>query len=109
MNSYRVDRERWARMSILEQMGNIYSEVGRSLQARRRGDSQGQEAAMIRALDLFDATTELLVSEKSPRSREVLRARDQYVSLFYDASLSNTEQSLEKYFMQYALAARNNH
>lgn len=107
MNSYSVDRSHWAKSSIFEQMGNIYSEVGRSFALQRRHDTPAAEAAMVRALDLFDATTEVLIAQKSVRAKEVLRARDQYLEIFLDTS-DNDEavRGLENYFMHFAVAAR---
>lgn len=58
MTPHEVDRGRWARMTILEQTGNISSEVGRSLNAHRSGDVERFDQALSRALDLFDATVE---------------------------------------------------
>ena len=100
MNAYQVDRQKWAKFTIFEQMGNIGSEVGRTLKAKRNGDDF--EPALTRALDLFDATTEQLVAAKSPRSKEVLRSRDQFLSAVYD----QPDPAIEDYFMQFAIAAR---
>ncbi len=105
--SYQVDRTRWAKLNILEQMGNIGSEVGRSIRAKQAGDKEGFEGALERTLDLFDATTEDLIAKKSARTREVLRARDQYLELFYgDKGCMQDAPKLENYFMEFALAAR---
>ncbi|MBL7112395.1 MAG: hypothetical protein ISS19_10705 [Bacteroidales bacterium] len=98
---YAIDRERWERLTILEQMGNIGSEVGRTLKLKQRGDNF--EPALIRALDLFDATVELLISKKSYRTREVLRAKDQFLQALY----VHDDPSIESYFMKFAIAARN--
>lgn len=107
MTNYAVDRNKWAKMTIFEQMGNIYSEVGRSFSANRRGDSEATEMAVTRAIDLFDATTDILVSSKSPRTKEVLRSKDQFLSVIYGNNASD-EQAIDNYFLQYALVARNN-
>ncbi|HEU5187571.1 MAG TPA: hypothetical protein VFT87_03640, partial [Candidatus Saccharimonadales bacterium] len=77
--TYAVDRKRWASMSIFEQMGNISSEVGRSIIAKRRNNQEDCNYAVIRALDLFDATVDDLIKQKSSRVKEVLRAKDQYL------------------------------
>ncbi len=87
-------------MTIFEQMGNIGSEVGRALKAKRAGDDF--QPALIRALDLFDATVEPLSAAKSPRAKEVLRSRDQFLSAIYD----KPDDAIEDYFMQFAIAAR---
>lgn len=104
---YRIDRQKWAKLSLLEQMGNIGSEVGRSIKAKQNGDQAAWQAALERTLDLFDATTDELVKFKSLRSKEVFRAKDQYLQLFYNpASVEADSQKLEKYFIQLAIAAR---
>lgn len=108
MNDYQVDRERWAQMTIFEQMGNIGSEVGRTIKARRADDEQRFWGALSRALDLFEATIDELVKQKSGRVREVLIARDQFLNLYFGTAPKNDDQKIEKYFMQYAIAARLN-
>ena len=100
---YTINRQHWNKLSILEQMGNIGSEVGRALKLKRQGCDF--EPAMIRALDLFDATVEILLTQKSyfHRIKEVLRAKEQ----FLDALYIKDDQGIEAYFMNFAIAARN--
>ncbi len=106
---YSVDSNRWSNMNIFEQMGNIYSEVGRSFNAKRRGDEAGCQAAIERAIELFDLTTTTLIASKSPKAKEVLRAKETYLKYLYDTSVNTDEiNSLDKYFMQFAIAARLN-
>ena len=52
-------------------MANIYSEVGRAYNARRNGSSSDENTAVIRAIDLFDATTEDLIQKKLIRAKEI--------------------------------------
>ena len=47
MASYQIDRGRWARLNILQQMGNIGSEVGRAIHARRHGDEQRDRKSVV--------------------------------------------------------------
>lgn len=109
MTSYAVDRVRWANMTIFDQMGNISSEVGRSFNARRQGQSEKENMAMVRALDLFDATIDSLIANKSIRSKEVLRSKEQYLSALLNPKFDEKDgASIEKYFMQYAVASRLN-
>jgi len=102
MNPYAVDRKKWAKLSLFEQLGNIGSEVGRTFQATNRGNSQDTQAALTRALDLFDAT----VDDKSrtkPQLKEILRAKEQFLKALDGETDKN---GIERYFTQYAVAAR---
>ena len=103
--TYAVDQEKWARLSIFEQMGNIYSEVGRSLAANRSHDQERTEAAKLRAIDLFDATAQALANQSSPKLKEVLRAKEQYLEVL---DTNSSSAGIDRYFMQFALAARLN-
>ncbi|HET8709699.1 MAG TPA: hypothetical protein VFL85_05500 [Candidatus Saccharimonadales bacterium] len=103
MNNYKIDREKWAGLSIFEQMGNIASEVGRAMTAMRRGDKERMLAALYRGLDLLDASIEDCAAKKSPKTTEISRAREQ----FADAILTDKDDpALEQYFMNFAMAAR---
>ena len=105
--TYSVDRKRWAKMNIFEQMGNISSEVGRSFNARLNHNEDSCKQAIVRAIDLFDATTEVLIAKKSPRVKEVLRAKESYLTVIYDQTNNQSDSDgLQRYFMQYAIAAR---
>ena len=94
-----INRERWAKMSLVEQMGNIGSEVGRAINAR--DNPERRDAAIERALDLFSATAEC---HSGPRLREILRSRDEFLRLFYGDS--DDYDGVERYFYFFALAAR---
>lgn len=67
MGDYRIDRERWTRLSIIEQM----------------------------------------VKDKPYQLREVLRAREEFLRLFYDGTFDADADNIERYFTQFAVAARN--
>lgn len=95
---------RWFEMTLLEQMGNIGSEVGRSVRAT---DPNKKRAASYRALELFD----LMLSDKRWRGRgsELARAREVFCDFVYgNNQYSSSSEDLEKYFMQFAVAARLN-
>lgn len=106
---YSVDLENWSRQNIFEQLGNVSSEVGRSIQSKRLGDNEKAEQAMIRALDLFDATVSGLIKKRSPQAKEVLRAREEYLRILYSAdATAKALDDINKYFLQFAIAARIN-
>lgn len=106
MSNYEIDKEKWAELSIFEQMGNIGSEVGRAINAHRSGKFKRVDGAIDRALALFDETIDCLVAQKSPRLREVLRSRDEFLRLFFDGTFEKDAQNIERYFTQFAVAAR---
>lgn len=105
--THQVDRERWSKMSIFDQMGNIYSEVGRSFNAKKRHSPRDMDMAVERAIDLFDATVDGLIQAKSPKAKEVLRAKEEYLKAVYPSKITPKEiESLDRYFLQFAIAAR---
>lgn len=105
MSEHVFSKEKWAALTLFEQMGNIGSEVGRALAAKRRHDDISMLGAFYRGLDLFDATSEIWAQKKSPRTKEILRARE----LFAQSIVTDEQDStLENYFMQFAIAARLN-
>ncbi len=95
-----INRQKWAKLSFLEQMGNISSEVGRAINSR--SNATRRDSAIMRAIDLFDATAS---NYKGLRLREILRAKTEFLELFYGNSTDYS--GIEKYFSQFAIAARN--
>ena len=95
---------RWQTLSLAEQLGNIGSEVHRAHKAEKTNENRFL-AARDRALELFDLT--LADPRWRGRLREIARAQE----VFCDATLGgelygSTLENLEKYFDQFALAAR---
>ena len=106
MANYEIDRERWAELTIFEQMGNIGAEVGRAVNATRAGKDKRAQGAIDRAVDLLDATVEVLVAQKSPRVKEVLRAREEFLRLFFDGTFEEDADNIVRYFNLFAMVAR---
>jgi len=97
---------RWFTLSLAEQLGNVGSEVGRAVAGWQRNDVHKTEHALDRALELLDLTLE--DSRWKGRRKEIARAREVLCGVFYDGETYNTTPAdLEKYFFQFALAARN--
>jgi hypothetical protein len=105
--AYTIDQVKWSHLDIFNQMGNIYSEVGRSFKTRGQPDIAEHNEAVSRAIDLFDATITSLSIKKSPKIKEVLRAKEQFLDLVTSKNASQESiQGLDRYFMQFAIAAR---
>ena len=97
---------RWFTFSIATQLGNIGSEVGRSINWKEKKMSRPAKLALERALELFDLS---LADErwKGARRREIARAREVVCDfLVGDNQYKSDSRGLQKYFDAYALAAR---
>lgn len=96
---------RWFELTLAEQLGNTGSEVGRAIQWNHKQEFNRRNQALDRAFDLL----ELTISDPRWRSRlkELCRVREVLADTFYgDNYYQDTPEALEKYFYQYALAAR---
>lgn len=105
MSSHRFDIAAWSEMDIFNQMGNIGSEVGRALAAKRQGKTDRCQAAFSRGLDLIDATASDWAAKKYPGLKELLYARELFAE---SITTDKVDPTLEAYFMQFAIAVRLN-
>jgi hypothetical protein len=99
--------DRWATFSLMEQLANVGSEVDRTIRAHAAGSTSRFDNALARALELFDFTA-ADARWRGPRRREILRAREEFCRLFFDASSapeSASESGLQRYFLHFAAAA----
>lgn len=95
---------KWFKLSLIEQLANIGSEVSRAIRWQDK-DEEVFQKAVFRTLELFDLT--LGDSRWQGRLREIARIRE----VFCDAVLGAKEyksslKDLERYFDQFAQAAR---
>ena len=99
---------RWFELSLCEQLGNVGSEVGRAAKWQKKGDLVQKNNALDRAFDLLDLT--ISDARWKHRLKEICRAREVLADTFYgNREYHDTPAALEKYFYQYALAARLRH
>ena len=95
---------RWHKLSLLEQLGNIGSEVSRASRWKSK-DKELFWAAVERALELFDLTLE--DSRWEGRRREIARAREVFCdAVFGGKEYKSSLEDLTHYFDQFAYAAR---
>lgn len=96
---------RWREITLMEQLGNIGTEVARAHRAQAAGNASRFEAALERALELFDLTLE--DPRWLGRRREIGRAREVVCDfLVGDNEFQSDMTSLDAYFMAFAVAAR---
>ena len=106
----RPDEQRWASMSLMQQMANIGSEVGRTSKWMAKGNQQMAFGAFVRGIDLIDMTIKcgrLGMPSRDALLKELCRCRDIFASAFLDGNLEAME-SLDRYFGHFALAVRGN-
>lgn len=97
---------RWQTLTLMEQLGNVGSEVERAMRAYAQGRRDRFENALARALELFDLTA-ADPRWKLHQRREILRAREQFCRVFYDETAeADLADYLRKYFLQFAVAPR---
>ncbi len=100
------DSSSWWSMSAVEQLGNIGSEVGRSLAAKKSGDTQKFDDAIWRMYELFDLAMADPRWRRKWSLREICRAREVVSDhLFWESQYGETDESLERYFFSYGMMA----
>ncbi|MDP3956811.1 MAG: hypothetical protein Q8P97_02340 [bacterium] len=97
---------RWFKLSLMEQLGNIGSEVSRAANWQGK-DEKIFQGAVERGFELFDLTLE------DPRWRGRLREIGRAREVFCDAVFGGKEYGsklgdLKNYFLPFAYAARRN-
>ena len=96
---------RWSTLTLLEQLGNVSSEVGRAVRAKKSGNDERMWSALGRALELIDLTT---ADERlRGRLREVRRAREILCDCLVGSNVyRSTPDDIDRYFTAFAIAAR---
>lgn len=96
---------RWKKMTLVEQMANIGSEVFRAIKWKNKNNSEHSQKAFFRALELLDLS--LVAAEKYPRLKEIARVREALVDYFHgDNIYKSTDAQWEKYFYAFTYAAQ---
>jgi hypothetical protein len=95
---------RWHEMSLMEQLANVGSEVGRALRWHEKHNDAAFQKALERALELFSLT----VSDpknSGARLREVLRMREVFLDYIFGGNTHmSTAQSINRYFLAFGAA-----
>lgn len=104
----------WAELSFPLQMGNLGSEVSRSLKWFGKNEKRFQ-ASFDRALELFDMTIEAALqgdiagdggSSRSAKLKEVCRAREEFCDYFMGNSWGTKPEKMQRYYDQFAILGR---
>lgn len=106
----------WSELPFSLQMGNLGSEVSRSLKWFGKNEKRFQ-TSFNRALELFDLTIEVacrnpeMDSKKEPsrsaKLKEVCRAREEFCDYFLgDNSWGTNPEKMQRYYDQFAILGR---
>ena len=99
---------RWNKLSFVEQMANIGSEVERALNWRIKKNTDYAQKAFERALELIDITLD--IDKNYAHLKEVARMREAIVDYFYGVNqFMSSESSWRNYFSSFTYASRRNH
>ncbi|OHB19682.1 MAG: hypothetical protein A2666_04055 [Parcubacteria group bacterium RIFCSPHIGHO2_01_FULL_47_10b] len=94
----------WGKLSLVEQMANIGSEVGRGANWAARDPDQSRRS-LERALELIDLT--LADRRWRGRFKEIARIRDVVAAQWLgETAYTTTCSDLDEYFLQFGIAAR---
>lgn len=98
-------KKRWERLSFVEQMANIGSEVLRAIDWREK-NKEYSKMAFERALELIDLTINDKKNHTRGRLKELLRIREVLADYFYfDNIYKSTDKSWQNYFLAFNYAA----
>ncbi len=96
-------KEKWQKMSLAQQMGNVGSAVIRALHFEDKTNEAGKER-LEEALNLFDLT----ISDKrwQFRVKEILKMRSVFCDTFFElGNFKVSAKSIEQYFIPFAIKA----
>jgi hypothetical protein len=99
---------RWEKMTFLEQMANIGSEVDRALNWRAKNNSAYSEKAVNRTLELLSLSLKCKYSFS--RLKELARVREVLLDFFKaDNDFGSSEKLFKNYFFPFGFAVRSKH
>jgi hypothetical protein len=96
---------RWKKLSFLEQMAHIGSEVERTISWKEKSNEEYSQKAFFRSLELFDLTLDANITPS--QRKEVARAREIWVDFIeYDNQYKSTKKQWRNYFLQLLIALK---
>ncbi len=97
----------WSKLSFVEQMANIGSEVERALSWKAKNNADYCKQAFERSLELIDLTLDSV--KGFSRLKELARLREAIAEYFLGTNqFMYTDASLRKYFANFIYASRRN-
>lgn len=98
---------RWFTLSLMEQLGNIGSEIERTIRWKNQHNDVRANTAMERALELLDLTIADQRWITAHRLKELVRLREVLCDWFYGKNeYQSSDDAWKKYFLAFGIAAR---
>lgn len=95
--------ERWAKLSLFEQLANVGSEIGRAISWKNKGHWEHSRLAFLRGLELLDLT--LATTKSGARLKELARLRETLVDYFIGGNQYHSSDRLwHNYFSAFHYA-----
>ena len=97
-----MSEERWHQKTLSWQLGNIGSEIVRAINRQQKGDTEGTQGALERALELLDFT----LSDKNNinKIKEIVRLREVLACIYVGSDYYQmTLQDIQNYLLPFAL------
>lgn len=99
---------RWNKLSLVEQMANVGSEIGRTISWKGK-NKKNSELAFYRALELLELTLSDMKNKQGGKLKEIARVKEMLVDWYLGSvSYNSTDNQWQKYFLQFNIAARLN-
>lgn len=96
---------RWFKLSLMEQLANVGTDIERAIQWKNRGDMEESKRAFDRALELLDFT----IADKKNRGaclKEMCRTREALIDHFvYANEYGTSDECWQQYFYDFNYAA----
>lgn len=96
---------RWFTLTLPEQLGNVGSEYERVLSWKKKNQPEYAQKAFERMLELLDLTIQ--DPRWKHRLKEIVRLREELCAHQESTAATKSPADLRKYFMQFAIFARN--
>ena len=98
---------RWKKLSFIEQMANIGSEVERTMSWRKKKNKDSSQKAFFRSLELASLT--IADKKNKKRLKELTRLKEVLVDYFFGSNQYGSSDELwHNYFYAFNYAARVN-
>ena len=97
-----MDKKRWEKLSFVEQMANIASEIARAIKWKEANEQETSQQCFWRAVELIDLTIESC--HKKTHLKEICRLKEVFCDYFLETNNYQTKPSfINDYLLPFAI------